>query len=350
MRLSLASALRIGCGVLLIGWLLWQAAGSETLGRLKSTPPDLGWLALAWVGVLTALTLSILRWRSVVSAAGIDLSVFEALRLGALGYACNFVALGSVGGDVVKATLLAKPRPGQRAAAVTTIFVDRLFGLLGFLTYASLAVLLTGVAVAEEPSPLRLLSRSTLAAAGVAWVCFAVAMAPGRLVERLAGALKETPGVGAIAERAAEIAATYHDRRGRLIAAIVFGFAMNGTFILSFYAAAKSLPLLTPGLADHFLAVPLTAISGTLPISPNGLGTMEATAEYLYRVLSPDSPVGAGTLASLCHRLTMVAAGVCAAIFYYTTGGRRLDEEIAEAANANSAAAADEGSGTAEAF
>lgn len=349
MRLSLASALRIGCGALLIGWLLWQAAGSDTLGQLRTTPPDLGWLALSWLGVMAALTLSIMRWRSVVLAAGIELSVVEALRLGALGYACNFVALGSVGGDVVKATLLAKPRPGQRAAAVTTIFVDRLFGLLGFLSYASLAVLLTGVAMTDEATPLRLLSRSTLVAAGVAWASFAIAMAPGRLVERFAGTLSGAPVIGGLAERAAEIAATYHDRRGRLFAALGFGLSMNGTFILSFFAAAKSLPLLTPGLADHFLAVPLTAISGTLPISPNGLGTMEATAEYLYRALSPDSPVGAGTLASLCHRLAMVLAGVCAAVSYYASGGRRLDEEIAEA-SASNAATPEEGSGADEAL
>ncbi len=342
-RLSLASLLRIGCGVVLIVWLLWQAAGSETFEQLKSNPPSPGPLFAAWGLVIAAAVISMLRWRSVVTAAGIDLSIGEAIRLGSLGFACNFIALGSVGGDVVKAALLAKPRPGQRAAVVTTIFVDRLLGLLGFLTYASIAVLWTGAAGGEEATPLRLLSRSTLGVTGIAWGGFLTAMAPGRIVERVAGAMRAWPVVGSASEAAAELASTYHDGRRWLLSALAIGMTMNGVFVLSFYAAANALPFELPSLASHYLIVPLTAICGTLPISPNGLGTIEAAAEYLYRALSPEVIVGSGALAAVCHRLAMMATGVTGALYYSFTGGRRIDEAIAQAESEMSHA---EGSGT----
>lgn len=346
-RASLSGWLRLLCGVALVGWLLWQAAGHETFDQLRANPPNLGMLAVAWGVLIVAVGLSFVRWWLVSCAAGIPISLPEALRLGAIGFACNFVALGSVGGDVVKATLLAKPRPGQRGTAVTTVLVDRLMGLLGFLLFASSAILVTGGATGVEATPLRVLCRTVLAAAAIAIVAFVIPLAPGRPLERLAKAFGKMPLVGTVAEKAGELAAVYHDGRRTLLAALLAGLAMNGVFILSFYLAAAALPLPIPTLAEHYFAVPLVAICGALPISPNGLGTIEAAAEYLYRTLLPEAVVGTGVLAALSHRLAMIATGVVAAAYYYAAGGRRVEDEIAEAASISSDAASVEGSGTA---
>lgn len=346
-RSSVLGWLRLACGAALIAWLLWQAAGHEAVAQLRSNPPQTATLALAWLVLMAATALSFIRWWLVSRAAGIALPFGEAMRLGAIGFACNFVALGSVGGDVVKATLLAKPRPGQRTAAITTVLVDRLMGLLGFLLFASGAIVITGAAAGDGSTPLQVLCRTVLAAAGVALVAFFIPLAPGRPLERLANALGGLPLLGSAFQRAGELAAVYHDGRRTLLAALVAGLAMNGVFILSFYFAASSLRLPIPTFAEHYLAVPLVAICGALPISPNGLGTIEAAAEYLYRSLQPEAVVGTGTLAALAHRMVTIATGVLAAGYYYLTGGRRLDEVIHEA-EASSTTASDDGSGTTE--
>lgn len=329
-RLHLSGLLRIGCGLALVGWLLWQAAGHEAFAQLRESPPDLGRLALAWLTILVALVLSFTRWRLVASAAGISMSQVEALRLGAIGFACNFVALGNVGGDVVKATLLAKPRPGKRTAAVTTVLVDRLMGLLGFLCFAAAAILWTGAATANEATPLRLLAQSTLIATGVAIAGFVLPLAPGRPLEKIAGRLRNTPIIGRVAARVADLAAVYHNGRRTLVVALAVGLSVNAMIILSFYAAAAALRLTIPGLAEHLLVVPLAMISGALPISPNGLGTIEATAEFLYRTTDASTPVGAGVLAALSHRLAMIAAGVTCAAYYYATSGRLQPIDLEE--------------------
>ncbi|MEO0529437.1 MAG: lysylphosphatidylglycerol synthase transmembrane domain-containing protein [Planctomycetota bacterium] len=321
-RPQLSGLLRIGCGIALVGWLLWQAAGHEAFAQLRENPPDLGRLAVAWVAILVALVLAFTRWRLVAAAAGIAMTQAEALRLGAIGFACNFVALGSVGGDVVKAALLAKPRPGQRARAVATVVVDRLMGLLGFLTFAAVAILWTGTASEEVSVSLRVLSRSVLVATGVAITAFVLPLMPGRPVEKISAWFHDTPLIGGAAERIGNLASLYRDGRRLLLVAMAVGLSVNAMIILSFYAAATALRLSIPGLAEHLLIVPLAMISGALPISPNGLGTIEATAEFLYRTTDPNTPVGAGVLAALSHRLAMIAAGVTCAAYYYATSGR----------------------------
>jgi hypothetical protein len=341
----LSGWLRIACGLALVGLLLWHAAGSDSLSQLRDHPPNATRLALAWGVVLLGSVIAFLRWRCVVVAAGIPMTIGEALRLGAIGFACNFVALGSVGGDVVKATLLAKPRPGRRAAAITTVVVDRVLGLVGFLAYAGVAVLWLGTATADEATPLRLLSRSVLIVAAIAVGGLLMFFAPGRPLERLAAAFRNVPVIGAIAGRVADLAAVYRDGWRSLLAAQGLGLLMNGVFIVSFYIAATSLPLSVPSLADHFFVVPLALCSGALPISPNGLGTIEATTEFLYRSVDPTTMVGAGTLAALAHRAAMLAAGVAMACYFFAAGGRRSDVETA--AN-ESTSISEDGSGTDE--
>ncbi|QDV73161.1 hypothetical protein K2D_13360 [Planctomycetes bacterium K2D] len=343
-RHQVSGWLRIICGLGLVGLLLWHAAGSDSLAQLRDHPPSVTRLAVAWGAVMLGNLIAFLRWRSVVAAAGIPMTIAEALRLGAIGFACNFVALGSVGGDVVKATLLAKPRPGRRAAAVTTVVVDRVLGLVGFLAYAGVAVLVLGTAFGEEATPLRLLSRSVLIVAGIAVGGLLAFFAPGRPLERIAGSLRNAPLLGAIAGRVADLAAVYRDGWRSLLAAQGLGLMMNGVFILSFYVAATSLPQPAPSLADHFFVVPLALCSGALPISPNGLGTIEATTEFLYRSIDPATAVGVGTLAALAHRGAMLAAGVAMACYFFAAGGRRSEVEAAASENTSMS---DDGSGTA---
>ena len=68
----------------------------------------------------------------------------EALRIGFLGYLFNFAPLGIVGGDLLKAWLLARIQHGRRAEAVATVIVDRLVGLYLLFVVATAAILLTG--------------------------------------------------------------------------------------------------------------------------------------------------------------------------------------------------------------
>ena len=338
-RQHLLAGLKIACGLGLIAWLLWQAVGHDAVERLSSTPPRLGPLVVAWLAIVAALGCAFARWRLVAKAAGITMTLGEAMRLGAIGFALNFVALGSIGGDVAKAALLAKPRPGSRGAAVTTVVVDRLLGLLGFLLFASAAVLATGTASAEAETALRVLSRGTLTATVVCFVALlSPLVTPAAVREHVASMTEGLPIVGGLTRRAADMAATYKNGAKALAGALSLGLVANAAFITSFYAAAQALPIEAPSFAAHLQIVPLAMIAGALPISPNGLGTIEATAEYLYRTLDAAAAVGDGTFAAITHRLVMLAVGVAAVVYSYASGAMAASGAPSASAAARSCA------------
>ena len=63
----------------------------------------------------------------------------------------NFVAPGSIGGDLFKAIFLAHGQPGRRTEAVATVIADRLLGVTTILVIASIGILATGLLERTEP-------------------------------------------------------------------------------------------------------------------------------------------------------------------------------------------------------
>lgn len=330
-------SLKILCGVVLIGLLAWQASQADGFARLALGTKDFGLLAIALALVVSSVVMTFVRWWLVAAAAEVPMSFAESLRFGAIGFAMNFVALGNIGGDVVKAALLARGRPGRRAVAVTTVMVDRLIGLFGLLLFASGAILISGAlfsdsASSQVPTAVKLLCQSTLMVTAIAIACVALAIAPGKIAQRLVLGLSRLPVIRSsqalshVAEKVAKACDLYQRHLGRLAGALVIGLCCDGLFILSFYMVARGLPMASPGLIPHFFIVPLGLIAGAVPISPNGLGTVEATVEMLYRSFGTDIQPGDGALVAFGHRLVMLMAGT-AAVVYYVAEGRRKGTE-----------------------
>ncbi|TWT48584.1 hypothetical protein Pla111_03580 [Botrimarina hoheduenensis] len=338
-----AVQLLIGLTILLL--LLWQAASHEALADLTRGQKSGAGIAGAAGLLIGSVGLSFLRWRLIAGAAGLEMSVSEAFRLGAAGFATNFVALGNIGGDVVKAALLAHRRRGQRALAVSTVVVDRAMGLLALLLFASAGILAGGVFTGDRPLALRAMAHASLAITVVAILCFALAIAPGRPLWRLASWVRRIPRIGRLLGQAALLIDAYRHGRLRLMAALGVGLMTDAAFVLSFYTIAKSLPLDSPGLAEHFVIVPLGLIAGALPISPSGLGTVEATVDLLYQSLGKAVPAGHGSLVAFAHRLLMLGVGAVAVVYYLASGTR---DRAASAISEDNKTTAVEGSGTAE--
>lgn len=84
-----------------------------------------------------------LRFLMMYRAQDIRLSYWECTKLCFAGNFLNFVAVGSTGGDVIKAYYVCL-HTNRRTEAVTTIFLDRLVGLIGLLALVGLIILFFG--------------------------------------------------------------------------------------------------------------------------------------------------------------------------------------------------------------
>ena len=88
-------------------------------------------IAAAFLCIYIQLTLTGIRWFTLLRTAGVKCSFREAVSLQMQGmFFSQFLPGGSVGGDVVKAGILAtRTPPGGKFNVVFSIFVDRLCGL-----------------------------------------------------------------------------------------------------------------------------------------------------------------------------------------------------------------------------
>ncbi|TWT37473.1 hypothetical protein KOR34_24240 [Posidoniimonas corsicana] len=303
-------------GGLIIGWLAWQAQQNDKFHELASGQKNWGVLGLAFLGACLTAGLSFVRWRLVALAAGVPLSIGEALRLGALGYTLNFVSPGSVGGDVFKAAVLARDRPGRRTAAITTIVVDRGLALVSFMISAAVAFLVLWAIGTPMPADARAAGWIAVSLAVVVPCGLAVLFAPGVVTPALVGRVELLLAVGGLLS---QILMTWADyRRGFRWLAAAFGLCVVGHLLLvtSFYLVAKGLPFSSPDWLEHAFIVPFACLSGAIPIFPAGLGAVEGTLAYAYQWFGAEP--GNGAFVAFGYRLATVAVAFITAPYYLT--------------------------------
>lgn len=324
--MAIKTALALG----ILTWLIIQAR--EGFAQLSARTLAWPFLAAALLFSLLTATLSFSRWHILIRALNISERFLDTLRLGALGFALNFVSPGSVGGDFFKAIFLAHGHPQQRPESVATVVADRVVGLLTMLSIASCGILGTGLLGAASPS-LHLLSHTVLVAAAIGWVVFALMMfvgglSGGRISERAA----TIPMVGKTVARLLGTVQIYRGRKRMLVGAFAVSAMMSLSSITTFYFIARGLRIDAPPWSEHVVIVPIAGVVGAIPITPSGLGTMEFAVEELYKAMPGGVHVvsGDGTLVGLGRRVTDLTVALVGLAFYLSRR-REMEEVFAEA-------------------
>jgi hypothetical protein len=99
------------------------------------------WLVVALVSLLLGVFLQSIRWGLLLRPHGIELSPLRLFQLTMTGIFFTMVGPGGIGGDAVKAFLVARGRD-RRTAAATTVLLDRVLGLLTLFAVAGVMTLL----------------------------------------------------------------------------------------------------------------------------------------------------------------------------------------------------------------
>ena len=300
--------------------------------KLVEQPKRWSLLLAGLVCTLSATTLTFVRWHLLVRAVGIRIRLLNTLRLGALGYALNFVSLGSIGGDLFKAIFLAHGQPGRRTEAVASVVADRVLGLTTFLVLASLGILTSDLLDRASPA-LEALCDAILVTAAVALIGAAITLSVPHLSgPRMIAWVHGLPLVGPTAARLLAAVATYRDQKHVLAAAAAISFAANAFNISAVYLVASGLPIERPTYLEHFVIVPVANMVGAIPATPNGLGTREAAVDLLYRTVPRNEHIdeGVGTMVALAHRVTEMTVAVLG-LLYYLSHRREVREVYHEA-------------------
>ena len=325
----------------ILAYLAWDAHRNHAFEELVSQPKNWWLLAAATAACSSAVLLTLVRWHYLVRGLDLPFSLKDALRLGFLGYLFNFAPMGIVGGDLLKAVLLARRLPGHRAEAVATIFVDRVVGLYLLFVVATAAMFASGFWRIEN-IVVHQICLFTLAVTVIGTL--ALAMLFVRDMERawsirLLGAV---PCVGQRLENSARRLALavqlYRRRPDVILISSLMSIGVHSLFSLGVFLIARGLYDLVPSLGMHLVLSPLSAATGVLPIS---FGPFELVLDRLYAYV-PMGALGAikpgqGFVVALGYRIItglIAVVGIC----YYLGSRAEVTEVLQEAEEASGAA------------
>jgi len=295
------------------------AFGLPTLmGRLSGSVPT---VALVLVALLGLAVLTAWRWRWLVEALGLALTVAEALRYTFYGIFFNLFVPGATGGDVVKAWYAAR-RTGRTTKAVVSVLVDRLVGLFALVLFAA-AVLFLGPTREGFGVP-RIFVGSVLGAAALGGV-----VVLSRRVRRtlgLSALLRRLPFQRVWAEVDAAVR-LYRGHPGSLaLGLLVSLFNHAGTCVCA-YLLARALGLEEVRLVDVMALLPVVSLLSAVPLLPGGWGVGELAFAYFF------APVGVAPSEavawSVVFRLAVLASGLPGAVLWLLAREHPLRDAMA---------------------
>jgi hypothetical protein len=252
----------------------------------------------------------------------LPLSLRGSLRIGFLGYLFNLAPMGIVGGDLLKAVMLAREHRSARMKAFATVVVDRLIGLYMVFVVAAAAILLTGF-WRLEVREIQYVCRFTFIVTAGGGVALGMLLTPGFTDGRGTRALARLPKVGHGIESLIEAMRMYRRKPLVLFNSAMMSVGVHCLFVLGVYFIARGLPGDVLSLGAHFVINPLSAATGAIPLP---LGPFEAVLEFLYtHVPEPgiEIPKGQGLVVALTYRLICVLIAMIG-LGYYLAGRREV--------------------------
>jgi len=268
---------------------------------------------------LGAVMLTIYRWYLLVRALDLPFRVRDAFRLGFLGFLLNFISVGSVGGDLFKAVFIAREHPGRRAQAVATVVVDRLIGLYALFLVASGGILISGILLNTEiDGRIVKASWATLAITLAGAVVFGLMAIPGFSQGRVAQQLERVPKIGSTIQSLIEAAGMYRKRPAVLAIAMFLSIIVHALFTVCIFLIACGLPGAHPTFLEHFIVVPMSVLTGTLPLPGGGLGAFEVVMKFYYQNISASGGVsgGQGLIVALGYRVATIVVAIVGLCYY----------------------------------
>jgi len=284
MRRRLTAFLQLCLGLGIIAFIIAAlhrrgdlSAVSEAFGKAAESWPL---LAVAFLLFGVALLLCMKRWELILRSLGHELQFGKIAALSMVGQFFNSFLLGATGGDIAKAYYAARETRHRRTEIVTTVFIDRLTGLLALLVLAVIVML----------ARIRFfLSAPEMRAAFFVYAAFLAASAPILAIFFRRDIFERWPLLAAFEARTSAGATL-----GKMYRAfrLCLGHPplVLGTVLLSlgnhvcalaaaFYAGmALGLGLGFPDYAAAFLVI--NAVS-SIPFTPSGLGTRETACILL---------------------------------------------------------------------
>ena len=295
-----STAAKVAVTLALYGAVLYKIDIHKIWACLRTA--ELGWVALAVATYVAGQWLSAYKWWLLLRPVGLVVPYLRMVGFYFVGMFFNIFLPTIVGGDAVKAIVLARE---TRAVARSTmsVFMERNVGLFALLSIA------TAAAAFAPPVPvmhLSLLSLTLLLSAGFLVANVVIA---NRHAYRFVDYLIAMTPLARIRSRASSLydaVVPYRRAWGVITATVGLSFVFQAVVILVVFLNAKALAQDVP-VSALAVFVPLISLAGMLPFSVNGLGIREALYALLFGRIGIPAEV-AVSMALLYFVVTLLAS------------------------------------------
>lgn len=242
------------------------------------------WLLVAAVAVFpVTFILTSVRWHRLLRGVGVLLPLRRVFVLNMVGNFYNTFMPGSTGGDVLKAIYAAR-QTTNRAAAVISVIIDRILGLLTLVILGGLMAGYQYLSASQSNDPavracrhvavgsFLILLATSLAVVVLGWPTLRRTIGLDWLLRRL-------PAQGFL-DRILEVMRRYRSKPMLIAWSILVTFPVHLAVIASALLAGRAFELpISAGY--YFVVVPVIVLVGAVPLAPQGAGVMEFFATML---------------------------------------------------------------------
>jgi uncharacterized protein (TIRG00374 family) len=271
MKKTLLTVLQIAVTIGLLWWVFHDPERRrEMLDAAKLA--NVWWLAAGVLVFFLCTIVATARWKILLAVQDINMTWLRTWQLFMIGMFFNLFMLGSTGGDVVKMFLTMREARNNKAAALLSVFMDRVIGMLA-LIFLSVGFLYFRYDLLNHAE-----GSSTLLNLLLWFMAAALLIIVGMFAVSALGWVHYLPQWTPLRGRIVEISAACHmyAKGWRLtIWAFLISFPLFGMFFTTFYCAARAFTDQL-GIVDIFSVMPIVAVITAIPISVSGIGLRES--------------------------------------------------------------------------
>lgn len=274
----------------------------QILGALKSTKVSL--LMLALVVFLFAVIVGSIRFKLLISAQDMAVTVKEAVELSFIGYFFNNFLPTSIGGDVVKAYYLSK-NTDKKAASYASVFVDRALGLVTMVFMAFIALFFVKEGVVDNTV------KYLVYAITLASIVAMALMTNKKLAKHFSFLLFLVRPIREKLKTLYDIIHKYRYQKSLIWKSFAISFISQILFFISLGVVALSVGGYIP-MKDMFIKIPIISIISLFP-SINGLGLREGSTVVFFSPMLGQSRAFA---VSILWLLILLGTSVIGGVIY----------------------------------
>lgn len=319
----------------LFAYLIYRALQGSAFSELDARSVNISYIALGFFFNLAATTITIVRWRALVQALDVNLSLSDALKFGFIGFMFNLSPIGIVGGDAIKVVLLVQKNKVPVERATASVIIDRVLGLYAMFVLGLAIVFGTGFYA--SPSPTAKIATQGLVALTIAttvFLSFVVTSASEKnLRVRIASKI---PFIGGIMKKLTSATLIYREHRKVLLLSFAATFLVHSFFAISLFFFARALFGSVPSLIDHFILYCVGNVGSIIPLSAGPFEYFLDELYPLFTIVGRESfEKGHGMTIGIAYRLATVFVALVGVVYYLLS--RHDVRNALQAQNAESA-------------